>query len=191
MAVDSLMLLQRVVDETTQVVNDVSDDQMTNPSPCEGWTVRDVLNHITGGATMFAISAEEGSVPDELLGQLMGGDNLGNDPKGAWLVAANRAMLAFEQPGVLEKMVKLPFGEMPAGVALNIAVFDVLTHAVDIARATGQRVDDAELIDTALAFGHQMIGPELRIPGVFDPEQPVAGDAPPEDRLLAFAGRKV
>lgn len=191
MAEDSVKLLQRVVDETTQVVNDVSEDQMANPSPCEGWTVRDVLNHITGGATMFAISAEEGSVPDELLGQLMGGDNLGDDPKGAWLVAANRAMLAFEQPGVLEKTVKLPFGEMPAGVALNIAVFDVLTHGVDIARATGQSVDDAELIETALAFGHQMIGPELRIPGVFDPEQPVAGDAPPEDRLLAFAGRKI
>lgn len=191
MAVDSVKLLQRVVDETTQVVNDVSDDQMANQSPCEGWTVRDVLNHITGGATMFAISAEEGSVPDELLGQLTGGDNLGDDPKGAWLVAANRAMLAFEQPGVLEKTVKLPFGEMPAGVALNIAVFDVLTHGVDIARATGQSVDDAELIETALAFGHQMIGPELRIPGVFDPEQPLASDAPAEDRLLAFAGRKI
>ncbi len=191
MADDSVMLLQRVVDETTQVVNDVSDEQMANPSPCVGWTVRDVLNHITGGATMFAISAEQGSVPDEMLGQLMGGDNLGDDPKGAWLVAANRAMLAFEQPGVLEKTVKLPFGEMPGGVALNIAVFDVLTHAVDIARASGQTIDNTELIETALGFGQQMIGPELRIPGVFDPEQPVAADAPAEDRLLAFAGRKI
>jgi len=188
---DSVMLLQRVVDETTQVVNACSDEQMANPSPCVGWTVRDVLNHITGGATMFAISAEQGSVPDEMLGQLMGGDNLGDDPKGAWLVAANRAMLAFEQPGVLEKTVKLPFGEMPGGVALNIAVFDVLTHAVDIARASGQTIDNTELIETALGFGHQMIGPELRIPGVFDPEQPIAADAPAEDRLLAFAGRKV
>ena len=59
-------------------------------------------------------------------------------------------MHAFEQPGVLEKTVKLPFGEMPAGVALNIAVFDVLTHAVDIARASGQQVNDTELIETAL-----------------------------------------
>jgi uncharacterized protein (TIGR03086 family) len=189
--VDSVMLLQRVVDETTQVVNDVTEDQMANPSPCAGWTVRDVLNHITGGATMFAISAERGSVPDDVLGRLMGGDNLGDDPKGAWLVAANRALLAFEQPGVLDKIVKLPFGEMPAGVAINIAVFDVLTHAVDIARASGQHVDDNELIETALVMGHQMVGPELRMPGVFDPEQPAAPDAPPEDRLLAFAGRKV
>jgi uncharacterized protein (TIGR03086 family) len=189
---ESLMLLTRVVDETTQVVNDVSDDQLANPSPCEGWTVRDVINHITGGATMFAISAEQGSVSDEVLGQLMGGgDNLGDDPQAAWATAASRALRAYEQPGVMEKIVKLPFGEMPAGVALNIAVFDVLTHAVDIARASGQEITDAELIETALVVGRQMIGPELRIPGVFDPEQPVASDAPPADRLLAFAGRKV
>jgi uncharacterized protein (TIGR03086 family) len=189
--VDSVMLLQRVVDETTDVVNDVSDDQLGNPSPCEGWTVRDVINHITGGATIFAISAEQGSVPDDVLGQLTSGDNLGNDPQAAWATAAKRAMSAFQQPGVLDKIVKLPFGEMPAGVALNIAVFDVLTHAVDIARASGQEVKDTELIETALTVGRQMIGPELRVPGVFDPEQPVAGNAPPEDRLLAFAGRKV
>jgi uncharacterized protein (TIGR03086 family) len=80
---------------------------------------------------------------------------------------------------------------MPAGVALNIAVFDVLTHAVDIARSTGQEVRDTDLIETALAMGHQMVGPELRIPGVFDPEQAAPADAPPADRLLAFAGRRI
>jgi uncharacterized protein (TIGR03086 family) len=189
--VDSVALLQRVVDETTVVVNDVSEDQMGNPSPCEGWTVRDVMNHITGGATLFAISAEQGSVPDEQLGQLMGGDNLGSDPQAAWAAAASRAMAAFGQPGVLEKTVKLPFGEMPAGVALNIAIFDVLTHAVDIASSTGQEVADTELLETALVMGREMITPELRMPGVFDAEQPAPATASPSDRLLAFAGRRV
>jgi uncharacterized protein (TIGR03086 family) len=150
-----------------------------------------VINHITGGSTMFAISAEEGAVPDELIGQLMGGDNIGDDPQGAWAVASARAMAAFEQPGVLDKIVSLPFGDMPAGIALNIAVFDVLTHAVDIARSTGQTVDQTELVETALTMGRQMIGPELRQPGVFEAEQSIADDAPPADRLLAFAGRHV
>ena len=130
--------LQRVVDETTRVVDNVNDDQLGNATPCTEWTVRDLINHITGGATMFAISAEQGSVPDEQLGQLMGGDNLGNDSKGAWGVAANRAMTAFDGLD-LSKIVKLPFGEMPAGVALNIAIFDVATHAVDIARRPVRR----------------------------------------------------
>jgi uncharacterized protein (TIGR03086 family) len=91
----------------------------------------------------------------------------------------------------LDKMVKLPFGEMPAGIALNIAVFDVLTHAADIATATGQTIEDTALVETALEVGQQMIGPDLRAPGIFDAEQPVPEGASPVARLLAFAGRKV
>ena len=188
---DNVALLGRVVDETTRVVNNTAADQMGNASPCTEWTVRDVINHITGGATMFAISAEQGSVPDEMVGQLMGGDNLGNDAQAAWAVASARAMAAFEAPGVLDKIVSLPFGEMPAGVALNIAVFDVLTHAVDIAKSTGQMIDNTELIETALTMGRQMIGPELRQPGIFDAEQPIGDEASAANRLLAFAGRSI
>jgi uncharacterized protein (TIGR03086 family) len=150
-----------------------------------------LINHITGGSTMFAISAEQGSVPDDVMAKIMGGDNLGDDYKGAWKAASARAMAVFAQPGVLEKMVKLPFGEMPAGIALNIAVFDVATHATDLARATNQTISDTGLLEAALEMGRQMIGPELRQPGVFDAEQPAPADAPIADRLLAFAGRKI
>jgi uncharacterized protein (TIGR03086 family) len=97
----------------------------------------------------------------------------------------------FSSEGALEKTVTLPFGQMPAGVALNIAVMDVMTHALDVAKATGQTVDDDELLETALTIGHQLITPEFRAPGVFDPEQPAPPNASAADKLLAFAGRKV
>jgi uncharacterized protein (TIGR03086 family) len=100
-------------------------------------------------------------------------------------------MEAFTSPGAMEKTVKLPFGEMPAGIALNIAIFDVATHAVDLARATGQHVSDTALLEGALAIGKQMVSPELRMPGVFGDEQPSSDAASAEDRLLAFAGRKI
>jgi uncharacterized protein (TIGR03086 family) len=186
----SVELLQRVVNETTRVVNNITPDQLANPTPCTEWTVRDVVNHITGGATMFAISAEQGKVPDDEVGRLMGGDNLGGDFKAAWGTAATHAMTAFDGLD-LSKPVTLPFGEMPAGVALNIAIFDVATHAVDIASSTDQEIADVDLLETALQFGHQMIGPELRQPGVFGPEQPCSEDAPVTQRLLAFSGRAV
>lgn len=188
---DPVALLQRVVDETDRLVANLDADDLSSPTPCTEWSVRDLLNHITGGATMFAVSAESGSVPDELLGQLMGGDNLGEDFQDAWRTASRKALSAFADPGVMDKIVKLPFGEMPAGVALNIAVFDVATHATDLARATGQEISDAALLEDALAMGKQMIGPEFRQPGVFDAEQTIADDAPIVDRLQAFAGRKV
>jgi uncharacterized protein (TIGR03086 family) len=189
--VEGVPMMQRVVDECTGVINNVDAAQLTEPTLCTDWTVRDLINHMVGGATMFAISAEEGSVPDATLGQLMGGDNLGDDPQAAWDRASKRAMAAFESPGAMEKIVKLPFGEMPAGIALNIAIFDVATHTVDVARATGQRVSDTEMLEGALAIGRQMIGPDLRVPGVFGAEQSSSGTAPVEDQLLAFAGRKI
>jgi uncharacterized protein (TIGR03086 family) len=188
---DSVGTMKRVVEQTGQVVSRIEPDQLGRPTLCTEWTVRDVINHITVGATMFATCVEEGSISDEAFGALMAGDSLGDDYKGAFKAAAGRAVAAFDAPGALDKVVKLPFGEMPAGVALNIAVFDVLTHAADLAKATGQELDDMELVDTALAAGRQMIGPDLRKPGIFDEEQPISEQAPKVDRLLAFAGRKI
>jgi uncharacterized protein (TIGR03086 family) len=188
---DNVTMLQRAVDETTRLVDGLEPAQLSNTTPCTEWTVRDLLNHLTGGASMFATSAEQGSVPDDLIGQFMGGDNLGDDYAGSWKKASARAMNAFRQPGVLEKMVKLPFGEMPAGIALDIAVFDVTTHAADLARATGQAVQDNELLEAAIEMGGQVLAPEFRQPGIFEQEQSVPDSAPAADRLLAFAGRKI
>mgnify|MGYP000706370062 CR=1 FL=1 len=39
-------------------------------------------------------------------------------------------------------------------------------------------------METALEIGKQMIGPELRQPGVFGPEQSAPDGAPAVDRLL-------
>ena len=188
---DSLATMDKVLQETQRIVNGIEPSQLDNPTPCDEWTVRDVLNHVTSGAKMFTISAELGSVPDDQLIELMTGDSLGDDYRAAFHEAADNAIVAFSAPGVLDKMVVLPFGEMPGALALSIAVFDVLTHAVDVAASTGQHIADTELLETALVMGEQMVTPELRVPGVFDPAQPVAADAPAETRLLAFAGRKV
>jgi uncharacterized protein (TIGR03086 family) len=188
---DLLPTMEKVLDRAETVVDNVEPSELGNATPCTEWTVRDVINHVVGGATMFAECVEQGAVADDRLGQLMGGDNLGDDYKGAFRRASERARAAFSGEGALEKMVKLPFGEMPAGVALNIAVMDVMTHALDIAKATGQTVDDNELLETALTIGRQLITPDFRQPGVFDAEQPAPPDASPADKLLAFAGRKV
>jgi uncharacterized protein (TIGR03086 family) len=189
--VESIAMLQRVVDTTTDMISHTTPAQLAAPTLCTEWTVKDLINHMVTGATMFAISAEQGSIPDAELGKLMSSDNVGDDPKGAWDTAATRALKAFEAPGVMEKIVKLPFGEMPAGIALNIAIFDVATHSVDLARATGQQVTDVEMLTGALDIAQQMMGPQLRQPGIFGDEQPCPDNAPVDDRLLAFAGRKI
>ena len=59
---DSVATLQRVVDEVTGLLGHVDDSDLGKPTPCTEWTVRDLANHIVGGATMFAVSAEGASI---------------------------------------------------------------------------------------------------------------------------------
>ena len=191
MANEATDLLRRAASELQRLADNTKPEQLEDPTLCTEWKVRDLLNHLVGGATMFAMSAEDGDVPDEVVGQLMSTDQIGDDSKGAIVQATNRAMAAFDLPGALEKMVKLPFGTMPGGVALQIAVFDVATHCCDLARATDQEVDDQALLEAALAGGRQMIGAEMRGTGLFDNEQPEPVNGTAADRLLAFAGRQL
>jgi uncharacterized protein (TIGR03086 family) len=187
---DEVATMSRVIELTGQVVDNIEPEQLDNPSPCTAWTVRDVLNHITGGAEMFALCVREGAVPDEKLGELMTGDNLGSDYKAAFHRAADAANGSFAIPGAMERIVKLPFGEMPAAMALNIAIFDVTTHAWDLAKATGQNTDlDPEVAGIAYEVAQAMLSDDLRNSGMFGQPVAVPDDAPVADRLAGLAGR--
>ncbi len=187
---DQVAVMHQVIEETTRVVDNIEPGQLDNPSPCAEWTVRDVLNHITGGAEMFGLCVRDGVVADEKLGELMGGDNLGDDYKGAWSAASADAEAAFSLPGAMDRMVKLPFGEMPAGAAVNIAIFDVFTHAWDLAKATGQSTALAPAVaEIAYEVAQGMLSDDMRAGGIFGPAVAVPDDAPVADRLAAFAGR--
>jgi uncharacterized protein (TIGR03086 family) len=188
--VDSFAMMQRVLSETQRVVDGIEPTQLDNPTPCADWSVRDVLNHITGGGEMFAIAGRDGSVPDDKVVQLMTGDNIGDDYKQAFEASAAHATEAFEAPGALDRIVTLPFGEMPARAALDIAVFDLTTHAWDLARATGQSTSlDPEVLGTALEIAQGMLSDDYRAMGMFGPVVEVPDDAPVQDRLAAFTGR--
>ena len=191
MGTDTISTMTSVIEETRRVVNGIDDSQLGAPTPCEGWAVRDVLNHVTAGAKMFTISVRDGAIPDEQLGELMTGDNVGVDFKASFGTAADDAEAAFAAPGVLDRVVKLPFGEMPAGIALNIAIFDLTTHAWDLAKATGQSTAlDPAVLEAAYGAAQGMLNDDMRATGLFGPEVPVPTDAPLQDRLAALAGRQ-
>jgi uncharacterized protein (TIGR03086 family) len=187
---DQVATMDKVLAETNRVVGGITPDQLDNPSPCDEWTVRDVLNHITGGARMFAACVRDGSISDEQLGALMTTDNLGDDYRAAFRDASAAALAAFDSPGATDRIVTLPFGTMPAGVAINIAVFDVSIHTWDLARASGQQMElDPETLETAYVLAQAML-PDMREHGVVAAEVAISPDAPLEDRLAALAGRR-
>jgi uncharacterized protein (TIGR03086 family) len=183
-------MLARVVNELRKVVDGVQPDQMSAPTPCSEWDVRAVLNHVTGGSLMFAECVENGSIPDEEFSRLVSTDLVGDQPSQVFGSAADRALAAFGQPGAMDKVVTLPFGTMPAGVAANIAIFDLTVHALDLAQATGQSTAlDPEVLQAGWEAAQAMLNPELRAAGLFGEPRPCAEDAPLVDRLMAYTGR--
>ena len=88
---------------------------------------------------------------------------MGNDAASAYRTAAGSAMAAWRRPGVLEKTIKLPSGEMPGAAACGVQAVDQLQHVWDLAKATGRPYPlDPSLAATALEMSRPRIGPDRR-----------------------------
>jgi uncharacterized protein (TIGR03086 family) len=157
-------------------------DDLTVPSPCEGWTAQDVVDHVVGG-TSYYTAAWGGTVPE-----------VSDDVDLAARYTALAAALAetCRQPGVLEQMVPSPLGdgELPATVMLGIYTADTLIHTWDLARSVGTDVQlDQDLLQRTWD-GMIPIEAALRRPEVFGPAVAVDDGAPMQERAMAWFGRQ-
>ena len=94
----------------------------------------------------------------------------------------------------MEKILTLPFGQMPGSAFVGIAATDTFTHGWDLAKSTGQSTDIApELAAGLLAGAKQFISDAIRgpEPAPFASEQPAPAGASNADQLAAFLGRTV
>lgn len=159
-----------------------SEGRLDRASPCEGWTAKDVVDHVMGGAPYYAV-AWGGTAPD-----------VPDDADLATRFDAESAALAdaCSRPGALDQMTSSPIGdgEIPVRVMLGIFTTDTLIHTWDLAKAIGVDVElDADLLQRSWD-GVVPMESVLRAPGIFGPAVDVADDAPFQDRALAFFGRQ-
>ncbi|HLU96171.1 MAG TPA: TIGR03086 family metal-binding protein [Thermobifida alba] len=168
--------------EFTRRVADVpSPGAWDAPSPCAGWSARDVLRHVV--ETCAAMPGYVG-LTVELAG------SVAEDPAAAWAEArdALREILADPARAALEYDGFFGRTRLEATVDRFLGI-DLLVHGWDIARATGQ---DETLPDAEVARVYADVvelGDSLRAEGVCGPAVEVPADAPAQDRLLAFLGR--
>lgn len=173
------------------VVANVQSDQWDLPTVNDDWTVRGVVNHIVGGSNWTTnIANGLGSVWPE-------GDLIGSaDPLQAHQDAHDAMLAAYDDPEAWDRTMQGPMGEMPASLVLTFRTSELLHHAWDVAKATGQSTDIAPEQSQALldgmsaGFAHF----DRNDPGFqqqFMPPQPVADEAPAADRLAAFLGKRV
>ena len=167
-------------DRFSAVVEAAGDTDWSSPSPCEGWTAADVLDHVVDTQRDFLDKrgADVGARPE-------------GTPQEVWAahrdvvrrVTADDAFVSEEYDGY--------FGRTTVADTLaNFYGFDLLVHRWDLARALGRDVtwDDGELdkIEASL----DGFGDALYSDGVCKPALEVPAGASRQERVLGRMGRQ-
>jgi uncharacterized protein (TIGR03086 family) len=170
-----------------EVLANVRPEQMSLPTPDDEWDVRALINHIVLGNIWATEHVKTGGAPRPS-GDVIGG----HDPLETYIASADAMMASFEEPGAMSRMVTMPFGDMPVAGLAEFRFVDLMVHAWDLAKATGQDTDFVpDLCEAALAMSRQRMIGMNRANMPFKDEVPVPGDAPAADRLAGFLGRQV
>lgn len=160
----------------------VPPDRWDDPTPCEDWSVRQLVGHVVQTQSIFRklVGREQIATPD-----------VATDPAGAWEAARTVILADLEDP----QRATAEFDGVTGRSTFERAVdrflcIDLVVHGWDLARATGQD-DRIPPEDLAHVRAHtEALSDLLRSPGAFGPPvEPPAG-ADEQTRLLAFLGRR-
>ncbi len=183
---DVIDLLEQGYAWTAERMAQVGPDDLDSPTPCEGWQLRHLLDHVLGSLDRLAAAAE-GDGPEGASAQALA-DGLGEDcGQAAFAAVRRRALAAWRRPGVMAGTCELPLGTLPAPAAAHINLVEVVVHGWDVSQATGESAAiPPELAEPVLEFSRKAVDPARG--RAFGPDLAV-GDTV-GDRLVAFLGRK-
>lgn len=167
----------------------VTDDMLQTPTPCGDYTVADLLAHVMGLTIAFRDAAAKVGSPaqDAAPGRATLGDDWRDQLPGRLLAMA----AAWHAPQAWEGLTKVGGGTMPAPIAGQAGLNELVIHGWDLARATGQpyRSNEASARASAefLALAAAAAEPGQR--GPFGPAADVPPGAPVLDRAIGLSGR--
>jgi uncharacterized protein (TIGR03086 family) len=171
-------LFERAANWAKSKLAGVKKDEFAAATPCEEWNVGSVIGHMIEVQTIFQGAARgEGGAPPQGKPQAFAG----KDPAAEYEQATQATLDAFREPGALEK----------AGQTLGIGFVDQLIHGWDVAKATGQ---DVKMPDDLAEAAWNMVAGRMddvsQRGDFFKAPVPVPDDAPAQDKLIAYSGRK-
>lgn len=161
-------------------------DRWTDPTPCAGWDVADLLRHVLALAGRLRVMGEGGAADDAA--SMV--DELPADLAVAFEAGVADAASRWTDPAALARPTSAPFGTVPGAAVLSVYTSEYLTHGWDLAVATGQPSEaDAELVRPVLEVMRRMLPGERDETFPFGPPAPVADEAGATEQLARWLGR--
>ncbi len=174
---------RRLAAAMTDRIAAVEPGTWSSPTPCAGWTARDLVQHLVDvhGRFQALVGRELAAHPP-----------VDGDPLGAFVAVRDQMQEALDVPATRDEEYDGRFGHSTFGQAVDgFVCFDLVVHGWDLARATGQdeAIDPSE-VERLVAMVEAM-GETMRANGVIGPPVEPAPDASAQDRLLNALGRRV
>lgn len=187
---DFIALDHAALQESLRVLRAARDADWERPSPCAGWTLRDLVAHMTAQHHGFAAAAR-GAGADRTYWIA---PDLGRDPFKVYDESVRHVLAAFAEEGVAERGFTLPEigGTFTGRIAVGFHLLDYVVHSWDAATAIGVDLElPGPVVAAALDIARRVPkDPELRGPGAaFAPALPTPEDASPLEEMLALLGR--
>ena len=174
---------------TAELLDNVPDDRLAGPTPCEQLTLSELVAHLGGLGVAFSAAARKD------LGELTGappgdgGYRLDDDWRARYPVHLAGLAEAWQDESAWAGMTQVGGVDPPAEVCALVGLTEVVVHGWDVAVSTGQHyvVDDdvAEALLTHMT-GFTAGGP---VEGLFGAAVDIAPDATAFERTLALSGR--
>jgi uncharacterized protein (TIGR03086 family) len=129
-----LAALETVTDVLADALTDIDHAEWAMPTPCAEWTLRHLVDHVTGG-NWYSVRILAGDTSDDALAATMA--RFGDEPVSA-AAAINSAFdqrSAFERAGVLDRTWQHVAGELSGRQILRLRLHDLIVHSWDINEA--------------------------------------------------------
>jgi uncharacterized protein (TIGR03086 family) len=184
--------LEPAAQKMADLLRDVPDERLDDPTPCPAYTLGDLVEHVGGLTIAFTGAAKKDT--GDATSQAASGDasRLGDD----WRTRIPRDLTALAEawrdPEAWTGMTKAGGIDLPGEVAGMVALDELVIHGWDVARASGQPYEvDQPALEAVHGFVAQFAAPEQAAirEGLFGPVVEVPDDAPQLDRVIGLTGR--
>ena len=169
------------------VVRTVAASDLERPTPCEGWTLGDLLAHMLGQQDGFAAAVTDGDAPRSAYESVP-------FTQEAWRSSVERLLLAFAAADLDAEVIEIEFSPrpLPLRVLVGAQLLDAAVHAWDVARSLGRDYTPPDAVVAAVAeVARPIVDDERRATaGFFGPTVGgVSADLDSWSDVLAHLGR--